>query len=468
MSRTNEIILIITGLSIMLAILFAMPAYAAGDVNDGGNYVGPKACKFCHIEYYNTWIKTNHSRAFERLVERGETTNASCLPCHTTGWDAGTKTYKFKDVTCEVCHGSGDISNKIAQNVIDIISSREDISQENISQENVSVDNVSRENLSPEDKLTILSRMNLTKKSMVRNLTAELCGRCHQGKHRPTYEEWNKSKHAQSLIDLKKNKGAKDECLECHSSEYITAEERNKPTLNTATMGITCQACHSPHITKNTKLLRMPKQYLCESCHYGEELKPGKAPHHTQKEMRRSFGGIDSDTYIYQPNAACADCHRFTSKYNQTGNNEEGITGHTFKIDFRVCLTCHEGFPDAVKAEEFVRKQQETIMGHYNDSIIKVNDAGNLTKAISGDERTVYDRVYNQSLFNIQFVAADKSKGAHNPKYAEELIHKAEVKADNILRGKPEATMYLPGFGFLPGIMALLLGALIFAMKYRK
>lgn len=68
----------------------------------------------------------------------------------------------------------------------------------------------------------------------------------------------------------------------------------------------------------------------------------------------------------------------------------------------------------------------------------------------------------------MQFVETDKAWGAHNPKYAEELIHKAEVKADNILRGKLGATAELPGFDFVSGIMTLLLALIAVAFKNRK
>lgn len=447
MSRKIEKILIIAGVSIMLAVIFTAPAYAEGDSNDGGNYVGPKGCRFCHIENYNTWIETNHSRAFERLVERGQTTNASCLPCHTTGWDNQTKTYKYRDVTCEVCHGSGDISNNIAENVIHIM--------------------YTQENKTEEETHEILLKMNLTKKSMVRNLTAEMCGRCHQGKHRPTYEEWNKSLHKESMNTVKKQKSAQDSCMQCQSVEWITAEDHNKPTLKEVTLGITCAACHNVHNPTNAKLLRIPKNRLCESCHTMQGAKPGAAVHHPSSEMRRSIGGADTDTYIYQPNAACADCHRYTRAYNAS-LNLDAITGHDFKSDFNVCLKCHEGFPNAEEAEKFVRNQQKNIREHYNETIIKVNDAGNLSKTISGEERSVYMKVYNESIFNMQFVETDKSWGAHNPKYSEELIHKAEVKADNILKGDPEAAAAIPGFDFLSGIMTLLLAVIAVAFKNRK
>jgi len=195
--------------------------------------------------------------------------------------------------------------------------------------------------------------------------------------------------------------------------------------------------------------------------------KPGSPAFRPSSEMRQSIGGVDTDTYIYQPSAGCEDCHRYSRQYNAS-MKLDAITGHTFKIDFRVCLECHEGFPSAQEAEKFVRIHQENVMDHYNRTLIKVNDAARYTATISGQEREVYNRVLNESLFNLQFVEADRSKGEHNPKYAEELIKKAEVKADNILKGKPGAAADIPGFDFLSGIMTLLLAILAVVINNRK
>jgi len=194
MLRKIEKILIIAGLSIMLAILFVSPAYAFGSEDDGGNYIGPDGCKFCHLVNFNDWMLTNHSRAFQILVDRKMDKNESCIPCHVTGYNNETKTYKFKDVTCEECHGSGDISANIAEQVLKIV-----LSQNNKSQEEIQ---------------SLLIQMNLSKKSMVIDLTAELCGRCHQGEHHPTYEEWNKSLHKESIDTVKKQASAKDSWME--------------------------------------------------------------------------------------------------------------------------------------------------------------------------------------------------------------------------------------------------------------
>lgn len=447
MSQNIDKILILAVLSIMLAILFSMHASATGSEDDGGNYIGPDGCKFCHLANFNEWVLTNHSRAFKTLVEVGQEKNEDCIPCHVTGYNKETKTYKFKDITCEECHNSGDISANIAQRVIKII--------------------YSQENRSNEDLQNILDRMNLTTKSMVVNLSASMCGRCHQGKHYSTYEEWNISRHASALKTVRNDTRAQDSCMKCHSVEWITAGEHKKPTLDQVTLGLTCEACHNVHDSKNGKMLRDQKNKLCGSCHNMDEENPGSAAFHPSSEMRRSIGGVDTDTYIYQPNAGCEDCHRYSREFNES-MKLDAITGHTFKIDFRVCLKCHEGFPSAQEAEKFVRKHQENVMYHYNRTLIKVNDAARYTATISGTEREIYNRVLNESLFNMRFVEADRSKGEHNPRYAEELIKKAEVKADNILKGKPGAAADIPGFEFLSGIMTLLLAVLAVAIKKRK
>jgi predicted CXXCH cytochrome family protein len=447
MSQKKNKILFHAGFSIMLAILFSINASAMGSEDDGGNYIGPDGCKFCHPVNFNEWMLTNHSRAFKTLVEVGQEMNEECVPCHVTGYNKETKTYKFKDITCEECHSSGDISANIAQRVIKTI--------------------YSQENRSTEDIQNILAKMNLTKKSMVIDLTARMCGRCHQGEQHPSYEEWNRSGHARALVTVKNDKRAQDSCMKCQSVEWITAGEHKKPTLDQVTLGLTCEACHNVHDSNNGKMLRMPKNKLCESCHTMEGTNPGSAAFHPNSEMRQSIGGKDTGTYIYQPYVGCEDCHRYSRKYNES-MKLDGITGHAFEIDFRACLKCHEDFSSAERAEKFVRNHQENVMEKYNRTLIKVNDAARYTDTISGPERDVYNRVLNESQFNMQFVEADGSKGEHNPRYAEELIHKAEIKADNILKGKPGAAVDIPGFDFLSGVMTILLTLLAIALKNRK
>ncbi|RKY94607.1 MAG: hypothetical protein DRQ01_01960 [Ignavibacteriae bacterium] len=92
------------------------------------SYVGTKNCKKCHIKQYKSWVETKMSMAYDLLKpgERSEakkkvgldpekdyTTDAECLPCHTTGYGKPggfvsiEETPQLVGVSCEMCHGAG-------------------------------------------------------------------------------------------------------------------------------------------------------------------------------------------------------------------------------------------------------------------------------------------------------------------------------------------------------------------------
>ena len=91
-------------------------------------YIGSKKCRVCHIKEYRSWTETKMAKAFDILkpgqrkdikLEHGldpdkdYTKDATCLPCHTTGYG---KPGGFADIEstpdlvgvgCEMCHGAG-------------------------------------------------------------------------------------------------------------------------------------------------------------------------------------------------------------------------------------------------------------------------------------------------------------------------------------------------------------------------
>jgi hypothetical protein len=87
------------------------------------SYVGSKACKMCHQgekkgKQWEIWMESKHSKSMAALdSSKGETTNAKCLKCHTTGYTAGGYGEKGMEammgtdglgaVGCEACHGPG-------------------------------------------------------------------------------------------------------------------------------------------------------------------------------------------------------------------------------------------------------------------------------------------------------------------------------------------------------------------------
>ena len=78
-------------------------------------YVGDEACIECHEESCELLDSTPHERAFATLEASGDHHDPECVRCHVTGWgDKGgylgpTETPKLKNVTCEACHGPGEL-----------------------------------------------------------------------------------------------------------------------------------------------------------------------------------------------------------------------------------------------------------------------------------------------------------------------------------------------------------------------
>ncbi len=79
-------------------------------------YLGVEICRRCHGELMPRFVASGHFRAFETIRARGETGNAECLACHTTGYarpggyDPATEKEGapyMLGVQCEACHGPG-------------------------------------------------------------------------------------------------------------------------------------------------------------------------------------------------------------------------------------------------------------------------------------------------------------------------------------------------------------------------
>lgn len=114
----------------LMSLLLLVAAPAASGAQEGAQhaYVGNKNCKKCHIKEWRSWSETAMAEAFETLKpgvaaeakreagldpEADYTTDATCLPCHTTGYGQPggfvdmERTPELAGVGCETCHGPG-------------------------------------------------------------------------------------------------------------------------------------------------------------------------------------------------------------------------------------------------------------------------------------------------------------------------------------------------------------------------
>lgn len=354
-------------------------------------WAGVDVCKKCHEPQFKAWSEEAlHPEAMQVLMPK-MVTNKNCLPCHTVGFNKGgfvslEKTPKLAAVQCESCHGKGEnhIARPKAENAPDA------------------------------------------------GLNAEACGVCHTGPHHDTFSEaeWKGTKHARALPDLLKFRkikpeAVKDYCLECHSTDYRLAPADKKPTLDTAKLSLTCQACHDTHST----LTRLPKNLLCQSCHTGGlELKVGGEVHNNTKEMY--FGKIVPGTGIFAPpvfakhvrsGVGCPECHMFKKPY--VSEAEPAKSGHDFLPKPEGCAVCHpERGVDGNKAMiDTLQAPTKAALAELKPRIDaakvrfeELKKAGKATKDLT--------KVYNLAIFGYDFTFQDRSNGFHNPDYAKAML----------------------------------------------
>jgi peroxiredoxin/nitrate/TMAO reductase-like tetraheme cytochrome c subunit len=79
-------------------------------------HVGSESCQECHEGEFDTWAASPHAAAVTTLSKAGESANAECLACHTTGFgrpggfprDGVVESHTdLARVGCESCHGPG-------------------------------------------------------------------------------------------------------------------------------------------------------------------------------------------------------------------------------------------------------------------------------------------------------------------------------------------------------------------------
>jgi hypothetical protein len=95
------------------SLLAAAKRAQAKPVKQEHRYASSGSCVRCHSSEFARWSLSSHARAWRALVDRKQTANPECLPCHTTAWGkpsglgelSTTSIRKFKSVQCESCHG---------------------------------------------------------------------------------------------------------------------------------------------------------------------------------------------------------------------------------------------------------------------------------------------------------------------------------------------------------------------------
>jgi hypothetical protein len=93
------------------AITVGMFVAVGGGVQTGpapaAEYAWASSCQKCHPIEYDSWAKTKHATAFERLSSAEQ--EKECIGCHVTGAKAKVLAdgkIVNKGIQCEACHGA--------------------------------------------------------------------------------------------------------------------------------------------------------------------------------------------------------------------------------------------------------------------------------------------------------------------------------------------------------------------------
>ena len=92
-----------------LLSLRAEDVAAAPAALPAGEAYGSEVCATCHADIADEWQHTLHAQAFSSPVFQRDWNNdgheATCLGCHTSGFNPDTGAYLEEGVTCVACHG---------------------------------------------------------------------------------------------------------------------------------------------------------------------------------------------------------------------------------------------------------------------------------------------------------------------------------------------------------------------------
>jgi len=437
-------------------------------------YVGiaTGACNVCHngafrpvgVSVWSNWQKTGHATMLERGLN-GTLSNhysASCISCHTTGFDpnaandgfddrtfvfpgvlqagmydsmkaAYPEAFKLANIQCESCHGpGGDHYGAI------------------------------------------------TDSKMVTTLKSDNCAWCHDsGTHHFFPEQFDKSVHANPTT--LGYAGGRVDCAPCHSgSGFVAWMKGAKQDLTTVPtpFEISCAVCHDPHDVTNTHQLRtvsvtLGNGYtptiggtgrLCMNCHksrrnaatytddYLNNLSSHYGPHHgPQADMLLgknavTFGlTLSSSPHASAAENACVNCHMAPN-----GSSTDLVGGHTFSMKYPdgtdnvgACAQtgCHAAFGTNFSDKKFYANGSADLDQNGTAAGLQVEIQGlldRLAKLLPPVGSTTVDpindstlsKVVAQCYYNYELVAEDKSLGVHNPAWTYSLLAASIMQLD--------------------------------------
>ena len=244
------------------------------------------------------------------------------------------------------------------------------------------------------------------------------CRMCHAEK----YKMWETSGHSKANRIATGKAPVGVDCLGCHTLEGFmaklqggTVDPANRASFNT----ITCIVCHNPGSKANPKQLVLNSEKLCHECHTQIRVLDG-----------RSAAGVE-ETRSFHSGITCVSCHMPDGNHEMTfiRPDDPGLSEN--RVD--TCTRCHKNDTRTARARQLTdwRAQYKEAMDPINADLAAISAAmKEKPDLLNADLKTKLSTV-RANLFILQ---QDASRGAHNLKFALEVMDKAskdvkEIKA---------------------------------------
>ena len=363
-----------------------------------GTYLGADTCALCHSggvvaeNMYQPWTTTAHSMIFSNGIDGylGSHYSASCLPCHTVGYDT--------TPSAAADNGFYSVQQQTGWVFPAVLAPTNFAYMQAVYPSLAALGNIQCENCHGPGSQHAYSLG--TTNLITTTVYSGDCNQCHDSPPNESQgAQWYVSRHALTTGPTTIS------CLPCHSANgFIAREAANTngsyavtATTNVTFAPISCQTCHEPHgetiPTNNPHLLRtlaavtMPdgtvitnagEGALCLECHQNRNGSATNQLVQYPKGQNTWFGGssfgahdnpqgdmieginantygqiIPSSAHCYSVTNLCVGCHMqtlastnpafllagghtFNMSYNVVTN---GVTNTIHKVD--VCVQCH-------------------------------------------------------------------------------------------------------------------------------
>jgi predicted CXXCH cytochrome family protein len=223
------------------------------------SYQGPDFCSNCHGEIHETWVVGLHANAFSSPIFQRNWAEVgsqfTCLECHTTGFNATTRTYAFEGVTCESCHGPFVYGHPEAD--MPITPDHELCATCHTTTTNEWL-------ASPHaNRIECQGCHDPHAQDILASTSSELCGNCHK----LTGDSFSHGTHAGSGL----------ECSDCHMYTSPNTQDKNMgliPTGHTFTVGSeACIGCHQDTVHTRDVIVELTGEVETLSTIDPEELR---------------------------------------------------------------------------------------------------------------------------------------------------------------------------------------------------